>query len=139
MRFLSFHCDYFKYLATKESRSPIKEDLSPENKEGGLNNVIVLFISVEKEDESKSNLISNSIKEIQKIIRELKVDNIVILSFAHLFGNLSSPQFAFKTLKRLESELKKFGYSLLRPPFGWFNKLEIKAKGHPLSRISRQI
>jgi threonyl-tRNA synthetase len=35
------------------------------------------------------------------------------------------------------SKLKLKGYFVLRLPFGWFNELEMKAKGHPLSRISR--
>jgi len=35
--------------------------------------------------------------------------------------------------------LKLKNYSVLRLPFGWFNELEMKAKGHPLSRISRII
>ena len=30
-------------------------------------------------------------------------------------------------------------YKIIRPPYGWFNELELKAKGHPLSRISRRI
>jgi threonyl-tRNA synthetase len=35
--------------------------------------------------------------------------------------------------------LTEKGYNTLRPPFGWFNEIELKAKGHPLSRISRII
>lgn len=139
MRFLSFHCEYFKYKATKRSRSKVYEELTDDNKENILENVIALFISVEKQDEAKSDFIEKSIREIEKIINQLKVSNIVILSFAHLFGQLSSPEFGLSSLKKLTYLLRGKGYIVIRPPFGWFNELELKAKGHPLSRISRII
>ncbi len=139
MRFLSFHCEYFKYKATKRSRSKIFEELTSENTENELQNVIVLFISIEKQDESRQDVIEKGIHEIEKIINQLKVSNIVLLSFAHLFGKLSSPEFGLKALKKLEDLLRERDFTVIRPPFGWFNELEMKAKGHPLSRISRII
>ena len=138
MRFLSFHCEYFKYKTTKRSRSKVFEQLTDINKENSLDNVILLFISVEKKDEDNPKLIEKTIIEIEKIIKQIKVSNIILLSFAHLFGDLSTPEFSLKILKELEDLLKE-RYTVLRPPFGWFNELEIKAKGHPLSRISRRI
>jgi threonyl-tRNA synthetase len=139
MRFLSFHCEEFKYKATKRSRSEVFEELTDDNKQNGVKNAIVLFISVEKQDENNPSFIEKSISEIEKIIKQLKVTNIVILSFAHLFGQLSSPEFGLKSLKKLTSILEEKGFTVIRPPFGWFNELELKAKGHPLSRISRLI
>ena len=139
MRFLSFHCDNFKYTTTKRSRSKVYEELTEDNKENMLENVIVLFISIEKQDETRPDFIKKGIHEIKKIIKQLKVTNIIILSFAHLFGQLSSPQFGLDSLKEITSILKGEGLTVVRPPFGWFNELEMKAKGHPLSRISRLI
>ncbi len=137
MRFLSLHCEYFRYTTTKKSRSKLLEELNEDNRQGDIENCLVLLISVEKQDESNPPLIEKSINEIEQIISQLKVSNIVLLSFAHLFGKLSSPEFGLKTLKSLEKELKDKGFNILRPPFGWFNELELKAKGHPLSRMSR--
>ncbi len=139
MRFLSFHCDYFKYVVKKKSRSEIIEELSEQNREGLMDNVIVLFISVEKQDESNPTYLQKAINEIQKISTQLKVSNIVILSFAHLFGELSDQKFGFEALKELQNKLEQIDYKTIRPPYGWFNELELKAKGHPLSRISRKI
>ena len=39
----------------------------------------------------------------------------------------------------IEKELKETGMKVIRTPFGWFDTLEIKAKGHPLSRVARII
>ena len=138
MRFISLHCEYFRYKTTKKSRSKIIEELTDQTKENEIENAIVLLISVEKKDEDNPNFLDRSIVEIEKIVNQLKVSNIVILSFAHLFAKLSSPQFGLDSLKELSFKLKKEkGYKVLRIPFGWFNELEMKAKGHPLSRISR--
>ena len=137
MRFLSFHCSFFRYEVQKKSRSKLIEDLSDKNRSGELDNCLVLFITVEKRDESNPDLLLHALIEIEKVINQLKLTNIVILSFAHLFGKLSTPEFSFSSLKELEKSLEEKGYSTLRPPFGWFNEIELKAKGHPLSRISR--
>ena len=137
MRFLSFHVDYFWYKVTKKGRSKVIEEITEENKENRVENALVLFISMEKRDEEDPNLIEKGISEIEKITNQLKVSNLVILPFAHLFGQLSSLDYAFESFKKIESILNSKNYSVLRLPFGWFNELEMKAKGHPLSRISR--
>jgi len=139
MRFLSFHVNYFRYKVTKKGRSKVIEEITEENKENQVENALVLFISMEKTDEASPEIIKRGINEIEKIIKQLKISNIVIIPFAHLFGQLSSLEFAFESFKNIESMLKLKNYSVLRIPFGWFNELEIKAKGHPLSRISRII
>ena len=137
MRFLSFHVDYFRHKVTKKGRSKVIEEISEENKENQVDDALVLFISMEKSDEAKTDIIEKGINEIEKITKQLKVSTIVIVPFAHLFGQLSSLEYAFESFKRLESQLKLKDYSVFRLPFGWFNELEMKAKGHPLSRISR--
>jgi len=137
MRFLSFHVDYFSYKVTKKGRSKVIEEITEDIRENSVENALVLFISMEKRDEKSTDLLKRGVLEIEKIISQLKITNIVILPFAHLFGQLSTLDFAFESFKKLESILKSKNYSVLRLPFGWFNELEMKAKGHPLSRISR--
>ena len=139
MRFLSFHVNNFSYKITKKGRSKILEEITEENKENQVENAIVLFIATEKEDESNSDIYEIVIREILKIVNQLKVINIVLIPFAHLFGQLSSLDFAFESLKNIEKLLKDRGFSVIRMPFGWFSEFDMKAKGHPLSRISRII
>ena len=139
MRFLSFHVDYFWYKVTKRGRSKVFEDITETIKENKVKNALVFFISMEKRDENNPEILNNSVKEIEKVIKQLNVSILVLIPFAHLFGKLSSPEFALDSLKKINSKLQMKGYSVLRLPFGWFNELEMKAKGHPLSRISRII
>lgn len=137
MRFLSFHVDYFWYKVTKRGRSRVFEEPTEEQKENRVENALILFISIEKRDETNASFIEKSLNEIEKIINQLKVSNIVLLPFAHLFGDLGSPQFSLDSLKEISSKLQMKGFTVFRLPFGWFHELEMKAKGHPLSRISR--
>ena len=139
MRFLSFHCTSFGYKVTKKGRSKIIEEITDANRENQMKDALVLFISMEKQDEPKQDIITRGIIEIEKITAQLKIKNIVVLPFAHLFGKLSSLDFAFESFKEIESLLKSKEFSVIRLPFGWFNELEMNAKGHPLSRISRVI
>jgi len=139
MRFLSFHVDFFKYKVTKKGRSKVIEEITEENRENQAENALVLFISLEKQDETNPGALNRRVSEIEKITTQLKILNIVIIPFAHLFGQLSSLEFAFESFKKIESMLKLKNYSVVRLPFGWFNELQMKAKGHPLSRISRII
>jgi threonyl-tRNA synthetase len=139
MRFLSFHVDYFRYKVTKKGRSKVIEEITEDNREAQIKNALVLFISTEKRDEENSEILKKSIIEIEKITNQLKISNIVIVPFAHLFGQLSTIEFSLEFFKKIELELKMMDYLVLRLPFGWFNELEMKAKGHPLSRISRII
>jgi len=79
------------------------------------------------------------VAEIADHAANLKVQTVVLHPFAHLFGQLSRPVVAVQVLKRVEYGLSSAGLAVVRTPFGWFNTLDIQAKGHPLSRIARTI
>lgn len=138
MRILILHVDYFKSEITEKGRSKLVEEYkSPvtEVKEG-----IVVLASVEKQDETNYEEVARKVtNEIAEIADKLKTGTIVLHPFAHLFGELAAPQIAIEALKVIESNLVRKGFNTIRTPFGWFNTLEFKAKGHPLSRVSRII
>lgn len=139
MRFISFHVTYFRYKVTKKGRSPIIEQLNDLNRENEIKEALILMLSTEKKDETDENVGERAVIEIKKICDKLKIKNICIIPYAHLFGELSSPEYALNGLKKLESDLKNIGFEVIRIPFGWFTEFEMKTKGHPLSRISRKI
>ena len=57
----------------------------------------------------------------------------------HLFGRLSQPAVAVEVLKMVEEDLRTRELAVTRTPFGWFNTLDIRAKGHPMSRVARKV
>ena len=138
MRILVIHTDYFHCTVTKKGRSKIVE--APVSKTTEVNESLLVLTSVEKSDEANPIEVSRrTVEEIATLGHRLKVDRIVLHPFAHLFGQLRTPEVAVKTLQLTKEGLTQRGFTVTLTPFGWFNTLELKAKGHPLSRISRII
>ena len=101
---------------------------------------LLIYAACEKVDEpDPAAVVERTVAEVAKLARQLKVSTVVVHSFAHLFVELSSPQTALDILKGTEAKLRDDGFTVFSTPFGWFNTLEIKAKGHPISRVAREI
>ena len=138
MRFLAWHVDHFKCRITEKGRSPVVEDY--EDPETVAGEALLVLVSVEKEDEmAPEGVAVRAVAEIVAHAGNLKVSTVVLHPFAHLFGQLSQPAVAVQVLKMVEEGLSSRGLAVTRTPFGWFNSLEIQAKGHPLSRVARTI
>ena len=135
---LIIHVDRFSSTITEKGRSNVIEDPSPKTTEVG--EALVVLASVEKRDETNpENVSRKAVEEIAKVGHQLKVKTIVLHPFAHLFGELSKSDVAIKTMKLTQEGLAQNGFTAIRTPFGWFNTLELKAKGHPLSRIAKKV
>ncbi len=124
---------------TQRGRSEVIDPVTDENREKRVENALVLFISMEKADEENTSIIDRGMAEIIKILVQLKIKTVVLNPFAHLFGELSTLEYTQAALKTLAEKLAGQGYGVVRIPFGWFNEIEMRAKGHPLSRIGRRI
>ena len=138
MRLQMWHVDSFKSKITKKGHSSISE--SPEPKEITVGEALLVFISVEKNDPVNVDaVLDKASNEIAALLQKVGVNTVVIHPFAHLFAELADPQLSVDILKLLEHRLIEKNLKVIRTSFGWFNELEIKAKGHPLSRVSRII
>ncbi|MBI2878005.1 MAG: hypothetical protein HYY20_14100 [Candidatus Tectomicrobia bacterium] len=136
MRFLMLHVDSFGCRITEKGRSKVYEEF--EDPETRVEEALIVLSSVEKGDERAPAVVAEkAVAEIEKLARQLKVSVVVLHPFAHLFGELSTPQVAIEVLQEAERQLQERGFSVRRTPFGWFNTLEVKAKGHPISRVAR--
>jgi threonyl-tRNA synthetase len=134
------HVDRFCSTITDKGRSRIIESYDPDSRTVEVDEALLILVSVEKKDEtSPENVSRKAAEEAANLARQLKVRTIVLHPFAHLFGELSSPDVAIGVLKLTEENLVRSGFKVVRTPFGWFNTLELKAKGHPLSRVARTI
>jgi threonyl-tRNA synthetase len=138
LRFLAIHVDHFCSNITQKGRSKLIEPYDRPTTE--VNEALVLLTSVEKSDEAAPDLVADrAADEIAQVAGNLKVSAVVIHSFAHLFAELSTPEVAIQVMKAMEERLKARGFDVIRTPFGYFNTLDIRAKGHPLSRVARII
>ena len=136
MRVLIWHVDRFTCTITQRGRSPIVE--AYDDPVTSVGEALLLLVSVEKADEADPEGVARKAADaIAAHARQLKVDTVVVHPFAHLFGELSHPRIAVRVLDATAEGLRAHGLRAVRTPFGWFNELEIKAKGHPLSRLAR--
>ena len=139
MRLLLVHADRFEYEA-REKAVKEPEPLDESHKRGALENGLVVFSTVEKNDEQEPEQIAtNAASSIEEVLGWLKTKKVMVYPYAHLSTNLASREPAISILKALEEKLTQKGYEVSRSPFGWYKSFTITAKGHPLSELSRTI
>ena len=138
MRLLIFHVDAFGCTVTQKGRSPLVE--TPTHPTTRIEDGLLVVASVEAGDETAAeDVAERTAAEIQKLANQLKVHEIMLLPFAHLFAEPSPPEAALALLDDVAGRLRSVDYSVQRPPFGWFHTWDMQAKGHPLSRVARSI
>ena len=139
MRLLLVHADRFEYEA-REKAVKEPEPLDESHKKGALENGLVVFSTVEKNDEQEPDQIAtNAASSIEEVLGWLKTKRVMVYPYAHLSTSLASREPAISVLKALEEKLAQKGYEVSRSPFGWYKSFTLTAKGHPLSELSRTI
>jgi len=138
MRLLIWHVDAFVAEPTERGRSSVA-DAEPQMVH--VDNALVVFAAAEEKDEAEpEEVATRATSAIEKTAKQLGVQTIVLHSFAHLFvEKLAAPAIAQHILTETQARLEVDGFSVSQTAFGWFNRLEIRAKGHPLSRVARQV
>jgi threonyl-tRNA synthetase len=137
MRLLIWHVDAFVAEPTERGRSPVAD---AEPRTVRVDEALVVFAAAEKADEPEPEAAAGrAARAIVDVAQRLGAREIVLHSFAHLFVELSSPAVAKQILDETEQLLQADGYIVSQSAFGWFNRLELRAKGHPLSRVARQV
>ncbi len=132
MRVLHIHCTKFKYETTQ--KTPVAQG---SEKKGEFENVLVCFITFEKQDEGREMEIIEQFKENIKIDHgRIQFKQLLLYPYAHLSKNLGSPRKAVEFLKELGEELN--GYNTSSSPFGWYKKFKLECKGHPLAEAYRE-
>ena len=138
MRLLTLHSDFIEYKPLQKA-IPKAEQAEPVEKR--IDECLVTFVSVEKEDEGNPSLVAErAVAEIEDVAGKVHANNLVVYPWVHLTSTPSSPDAALSILKDIEAKLREKGkYEVTRAPFGYYKQFTIKCKGHPLSELSREI
>ncbi|MEA2052829.1 MAG: threonine--tRNA ligase [Euryarchaeota archaeon] len=138
MQLLFIHSDYIEYEAKAKTR--VAEELEESSKKERIEEALVAFIAVEREDEQNVNyVIEKASEETISIFNKVNAERIVLYPYAHLSSELASPDTSIEILRGLESDLVSQGIEVTRAPFGWYKSFTVRCKGHPLSELSRKI
>ena len=138
MRLILLHSDEFEYEPKKKA---IKAAEEIEKDPVKVPEALVVMMAVEKPDEENPEAAATqTVKEIDGVADELKVENIVVYPWVHLTSNPGRPDIALKIMRDVEGQLKASDrYEIIRrAPFGWYKGFTVKVKGHPLSELSRE-
>jgi len=138
LQILLIHADYLKFEV--KERTPVAEEIKPEQRSGHLEEVLVVFSAAEETDEENIENVANyAAQEIFNVAKNVEAKRVALYPYAHLSSSLASPKVAIKLLDATASQLRALGLEVHRLPFGWYKAFTISCKGHPLSELSRTI
>jgi threonyl-tRNA synthetase len=138
MRLLIFHVDSFTCTVTEKGRSPLIE--TPTAPASHIDDGLLVLASAEAGDERDlSGVARRAADEVARLAGQLKAGDVLLLPFAHLFAEPCPPEVALRLIDAMGGDLRAQGLAVQRPPFGWFHTWDLKAKGHPMSRVARTI
>jgi len=134
LRILQLHSDFIEYKPVKKE---VKIAEECEKKTQRYEDIVVLFTSVEKEDNEET--VEKAVHEVAEALKKLGANRILIYPYAHLSSQLAPPRKALKLLREMEEQAKKLGIETFRTPFGWCKQFSLSIKGHPLAEQLRVI
>lgn len=138
MRTLYIHADFMEYELKK--RTPVAEDVAEDEMDGRMDEVLVAFITVEKQDEGKVEQVASELtQDLMETAEKVGAERIMLYPYAHLSPDLSDPKTGVEMMHRTEELLLEMGVEVKRAAFGWYKAFKISCKGHPLSELSREI
>jgi threonyl-tRNA synthetase len=138
MRLLMLHVNSFCCAITTKGRSHIYEAYT--DPVTCVDEALLVLSRVERGDErAPARVASRASAEIVKLAGQLTVTTVILHPFAHLCAALSAPAVAIDVLSRTQQALSAASLRAYRTPFGWFNTLQIDAKGHPMARVARMV
>ncbi len=127
-----------EYEAKQKTR--VAEPIDESKKRERIEEVLVAFIAVEREDEKDVRyVVEEATEETISIFNKVGAERIVLYPYAHLSSELASPERSMEILKAMERDLLSSGVDVKRAPFGWYKSFTLRCKGHPLSELSRKI
>ena len=132
MKLLMIYADKFAYKTSKKTLETV--EVCEEEKQ--IEDVLVGFIQVEKEDEEKVDKVETKlIKNLKWAAKKNGTNNIVLHSFAHLSLSKAEPEITKVIFDNAEKRLESSGYPVWQTPFGYFLDLDLKAPGKSLARV----
>ena len=130
------------YANTFRYKTSVKtlESVAASDEENTIENALLGFIHVEPTDEENLPSIETKlVKNLKWAARKNETDTVVLHSFAHLAEHKADPEVTKRLIDNAESRLINAGYRTYQTPFGYFLDLDIKAPGHSLARLFKEL
>ncbi|MEE9441734.1 MAG: threonyl-tRNA synthetase editing domain-containing protein [candidate division Zixibacteria bacterium] len=132
MKLLMIYTDRFAYKTSVKA----VEEVQDIDEEREINDTLIGFIQVEKEDEENLSAVETKmIKNLKWAARKNDTRKILLHSFAHLSESKATLEATKQLFDSAEHRLTKAEYEVSQTPFGYFLDLDIQAPGKSLARI----
>lgn len=137
MRLLMIHSDPFSFGVTEKTKFAEKIE-PPVVDRVAVDNALVVFIAVEKDDElAQKKVCRRAIGEIKKMYENVGAATIVLYPYSHISNRLAPPEVSLRILKNVRGLIEDLPN--VQCPFGWYKKFNLNGIGHPVSELSRVI
>ncbi len=108
--------------------------------EEGVEDALVVFINVEKQDEERvGKVVKKAVNNIHWLARKVGRRKVVLHAFAHLSDSKSSVAFAREAIEGMRERLVMRGYEALVTPFGYFLEFRIHVLGESLAKVWKDV
>jgi len=135
MRVLFWYCNRFDWTPAVKTLDDVPDAEPAENE-----NAVVAFVHIEPNDVAAgSSAETKLVKNAKWLARKWEITQIVLHSFTHLGEKKAEPETARALLDRARKRLETAGYAVVQTPYGYFLDLAIKAPGHPLARVYKEL
>ena len=139
MRVLLIHSQSFEYQVREKAVNE-PEEFEDSRSHGQMENVLVAFCTIEKDDErDPGKVAANGSEAIKEVADRVRTRNVMLYPYAHLSSSLASRDPAIKVLATMEALLHDQGFAVQRSPFGYYKSFRLHCLGHPLAELSRTI
>jgi len=135
MKLLLFYAHKWWFKTASKSLPEVPDN----EKEDFLENAVVVFYHVEKEDEEKGKgVLEKLVKNIKWLAGKFGTKHVVIHSFNHLSSSKASPEFSEQLINQATERLQNTGYTVMCTPFGYFNEFIIHVGGESLAKVFKE-
>ncbi|MEM4390112.1 MAG: threonine--tRNA ligase [Candidatus Micrarchaeia archaeon] len=135
MRLVTVHCDSIEFTPVQKALKAAEE--AEPGKATRVQDCLVAFCAVEEGDDEAAA--ARAAEEIDGVAEQVKADRVVLYPWVHLTSRPARPDRALALLAQVAALLEEMEYEVTRAPFGWYKSFSLKAKGHPLAELSREI
>jgi hypothetical protein len=135
MKILLFYAHRWWFKTASKSLETVPDM----EREDAMENTVVVFYHVEKEDEEKGKgVLEKLVKNIKWLAGKFGTKNVVVHSFNHLSSSKASPAFSQELIQQATEKLINAGYTVMSTPFGYFNEFTIHVGGESLAKVFKE-
>jgi len=135
MKLLMFLAREFRFRAYEKMLPEVPDSSAS----GEVRDAAIVFVHTEAEDASRlEDVETKAAKNIKWICGKMAFRTVVLHSFNHLGASKARPRVAEEILARIETRLRRVGYTVHATPFGHVCEWELAVLGPSIAKVFKE-